>query len=97
MSPRLYASGCVVTRKIGGDRSRGNRFFLFTQGAHAHGRDQTMPLGFANTASGESWNKTLEHAVMTAVYPSSLVAPRVARTKGKKKAAYEAASSKELG
>ena len=38
MSPRRYAPGRGVNRKIGGDRSRGNRGFLFTREAPAHGR-----------------------------------------------------------
>jgi hypothetical protein len=51
MSPRRRCARRGVNRKIGGDRLRGNRFFLFTRQARAHGRDQTMPEGFGDTAS----------------------------------------------
>lgn len=41
--------GAASTGKLGGPLQRGNRGFLLTQEAPAHGRDQTIPRGLQNT------------------------------------------------
>ena len=46
MSPGRHALGRGVNQENWGDRLRGNRGFLLTREAPAHGRSQTMPKGF---------------------------------------------------